>query len=514
MIILSGRAAYQNFQYLAIFNPNFTFNLCIVSNLNGLIRLLLQYVTPIYILLLLCTVLLLTYIKGLSKYLGRHNFLQALWLLFLISYLNIANTTFEIIHCRVIGPQEGGERTPVLVHDASIECFKGAHLPIAIIAIAIGILFVVPFPLYSIIFMFIPKLKPITDVYTSHYKRYFRYWVFWSLLRRLLLVALSVIIQDYFIRHVYLLLATILILSVFIFTWPYKTKVENNFGVFICISLLLVTFVTIPELDRTTDPDQIVSSLITTVTIVVGILLVVVETIFRHRSTTVGREWKSRIVPWFKKRKAALSQCWQRRTGKNRELEERELEVSTIVLPANTVDATAFREPLLDSVFTGSTARTSLNSSSIEHARRKAKTTLAKHKSATSSPVKMENGEMMDSQGRSIGVTVVGPPDHTDTRLSDSGFATARTYTDQEQFTECYRNMDPYEGGGLATSVTSTIDATAFREPVLDSILMNSSTATNTNSEQLEQSREKARETLNRHKARAPATPQVEEAKL
>ena len=71
MILLSSRTNYEAFQYLFFFNPDFTFNLCITSSLDGLTRLALQYVTPVYILSLLGLVLLIARIKYISKYVGK-----------------------------------------------------------------------------------------------------------------------------------------------------------------------------------------------------------------------------------------------------------------------------------------------------------------------------------------------------------------------------------------------------------------------------------------------------------
>ena len=128
MILLSSRTNYEAFQYLFFFNPDFTFNLCITSSLDGLTRLALQYVTPVYILSLLGLVLLIARIKYISKYVGKRSFLQALWSLFLITYINIANTTIELLHCKYVGPENGVHQV-ILVHDASVVCYQGVHLP-------------------------------------------------------------------------------------------------------------------------------------------------------------------------------------------------------------------------------------------------------------------------------------------------------------------------------------------------------------------------------------------------
>ena len=181
-LLLEERSEYNSFKYLAFFNPNFTFDLCITPTLDNLSKVILQYATPVYILLLMAVILLLTCIKRVSRMTGNHSILQGLWLLFLICYFNIASATYEILYCAKVGPE--GMQQYVLIHDASVQCYTGLHLPFAIIAWVLVILFVLPLPVYLWIMNRLPKLKPISDVYSSHYKDRYRWWISMSLARR------------------------------------------------------------------------------------------------------------------------------------------------------------------------------------------------------------------------------------------------------------------------------------------------------------------------------------------
>ena len=284
---------------LAFFNPDFTFNQCITPTLTALNRLLLQYVTPLYILFLLMVVLALTSVKGLSKILGRHSFLQALWLLFMISYFNIANTTFAIIHCTAVGPSN----ELVLVEDPSVVCYTGTHLAWSIVAIIVAIIFVVPFPLYVIILYHIPKYKPITDVYTSVYMDQRRWWVCIDLGRRLLLVLLGVFVQDTTGRNFALLMGLLVILLVQVMTWPYKSTVDNWFALFVTWMLLVITCVTQPNLYLIVDPGRYTSWTLTAFVLLVGGCLLALQAL-------VNRYFKITMDDLSKKLIASALSFW------------------------------------------------------------------------------------------------------------------------------------------------------------------------------------------------------------
>ena len=418
MILLSSRTNYEAFQYLSIFNPDFTFNLCITPSLDGLTRLALQYVTPVYILLLLSLALLITRIiarsKRLSKYASKHSFLQALWLLFLITYINIANTTFELLHCRVVGPENGVQEF-VLAHDASIVCYQGVHLPFAIIGIVLASFLVLPFPWYVLALICFPKLKPITDVYCSPYKDNRRWWVWWSLKRRIFLVLLGIFVQDFVYRHFTLLLAFALILAVFELTWPYQTQFDNYFGCFVSWMTLIVAIVTLPSIYIYVDPHRIVSAILVLATIVLGFSLLVVEIVLRFKGKSLGIVLRDCMWPRFVEMKEYVVRKIKSVRNSN-ELELEESTSSSIIPSVSTIDATAYREPLLDSSYYAWEGGSSSKSVSVKRGnKRKGKSTMSHQHLMKQSP-----------NARTRPTVSVIAPDRT-SGYSDSGFATAHT---------------------------------------------------------------------------------------
>lgn len=343
--IVSGRVGYSSFFILSIFNLDFTFDQCIYSNLTALPRLLLQYVTPIYIICLLLIVLYMTRLKGFSKFLGNHSFLQAMWLLVLLSYLNIANSTFEIFHCRTIGPRNTGQSEFVLVYDASILCWSGIHLPWAILAVLLAAFFIIPFPGYTALAMHFPKLKPITDVYCSCYKDSQRYWVTWDLLRRIIFVILEVFVVNFVYRHYSLLLTAIFILTVFIWTWPYKYQIDNWFGCFVSIALVLFCVVTQPAIYEFVDPHRAVSWTIVAVIVAASLLLMTLEIALCFLARRGSKFSKGDVT--FSYLKSMLSRskvCVTKKSDVHVQLIE-----SVSISPPTCTVYSEYREPLIDS---------------------------------------------------------------------------------------------------------------------------------------------------------------------
>ena len=206
--------------------------------------------------------------------------MHALWLLILISYLNIAKTTFEIVHCQYIGPLD--DRRYVLVYDASIKCWSGEHLAWAIIAVLLAAFVILPFPFYVWLATQSYKLKPVSDVYTSIYKDSQRNWVVWNLLYRLLIVLVGVFVVNFFYRHFSLLLTFVIVLGIFVLFRPYHCSVDNLYGGFVAICLVIFSIVTDPFSYEYFDPHRVVSWLIMSVVLIIGGLLLALEGVLKY----------------------------------------------------------------------------------------------------------------------------------------------------------------------------------------------------------------------------------------
>lgn len=251
--------------------------------------------------------LLLTKVKvrWISQRLGRHSFLKSLWFLILISYLNIALTTFELLHCRTIGPANGEQRQ-VLDHDASVTCYRNGHLPAAILAILAAVFIIFPFPIYTAILIYLPRFKPFTDAYTFMYRDWRRLWVAWSLFRRLLLVLLGVFVTNFASRHFSLLLGLLWILIVDIVTWPYRYHADNLFSILISWLLVIIAVLTQPDLYLYIDPSRGPSGALVLLGILAGVVMTIVERVLWHRGDTVDSVVGRMVMRWRKWRREGL----------------------------------------------------------------------------------------------------------------------------------------------------------------------------------------------------------------
>lgn len=338
---------YENVRYLSVFTLDYSFNLCFTSDFDAFDRIFFKFATPSYILLLLVTIILLSCVRPFSKYFGRHSFLHAIWLIILISYVDIAQATLELLHCRKIGNNDARQ---TLYVDANVPCYTGKHLPAAIFAILFVTFVIAPFPLYVLLATFWHKVKPITDVYCNVYKDNRRWWVVINLCRRLAIAFLAVFVSDYIYRHLAIsILASVLVIIDGV-TWPYPNNIDNFVHTGCTSAFFLLCVFTFPLLNRTIDPQFGISwSLIAVVMFVtlchLGYLLrdkaLKLFHIFcgkRKMKNKYFNSIKLRVTTW----KAAL-------TRDNHKPVDTNNSTTDDYLPAQTYNY--FREPLLENSF-------------------------------------------------------------------------------------------------------------------------------------------------------------------
>lgn len=293
-------------------------------------------------------VLILSKSKGFSKIFGNHSILKSLWLLILISYINIANTAFELLNCVTIGPRNIGFTEKVLIYDASVKCWTGLHLPFAIIAIIMLIFLIIPFPVYAGLAIKVPKWKPITDVYCGLYRDERRYWIVWNLLRRILVVMLSVFIPDFILRHFSLLILAVLILVVTASTWPYIYWLDNAFAMLIVLALLLFCIVTQPGIYTIIDYHQITSWSIVGVVGVITLLMCTIEISLWWLNRKGHTYSKDSILNSLTNTKDKLGEVIKPKLMNRKYQDDMEDSVTSNMLYSREHDFKDLREPLID----------------------------------------------------------------------------------------------------------------------------------------------------------------------
>ena len=265
-MLLDTRVDYKNVQHLSVFTLDYSFNLCLTSDFDAFDRIFFKFATPFYILLLLVVIIVLSSFRPFSKYFGRHSYLQAIWLIILISYVDISQATLELLHCRKIGVENSHQ---VFYADSNVPCYRGKHLPAAIFATLFSAFVIFPFPIYVFVASYWPKFKPITDVYCSVYKDDRRWWVVINLGRRLCIAILAVFIGDYIYRHLAITILASFLVIIDGVTWPHPKFVDNFIHLGCTSIFLLLCVFTYPVLNRTIDPYFIVSWTFISVVIVV-----------------------------------------------------------------------------------------------------------------------------------------------------------------------------------------------------------------------------------------------------
>lgn len=255
--------------------------------------------------------------------------------------MNIAKTTFEIVHCENIGPLD--DRRYVLVYDASIKCWSGSHLAWALIAVLVAVFFILPFPFYAWLATQSYKLKPVSDVYTSIYKDTHRNWVVWNLLYRLLIVLVGVFVVNFFYRHFSLLLSFVVVLGIFVLFRPYHSPVDNLYGGFVALCLVIFSIVTDPFSYEYLDPHRVVSWFIMSIVLISGGCLLILEGVLKYLRYKGKPYTKDDVLKSFKDHLLLVKEKLKQRRGS--------LLINASSSPPGKSQKgyMPFREPLIDS---------------------------------------------------------------------------------------------------------------------------------------------------------------------
>ena len=174
--------------------------ICIIKGLNNLYTTLFGYACPV----LALSVFLLSYVLS-TNYCLRFNFrrnsmLRSFWLLLVFIYSSLVETSLNILFCRKVGDKL------VFFYDGTVECFRGQHLPIAVIAILVLVFLVIPPPI--MVFLLTNGYWPwkVDPQYANTLRSGLRpeccWWWSVDLCRRVLLVVTHVAAADWKIKKV------------------------------------------------------------------------------------------------------------------------------------------------------------------------------------------------------------------------------------------------------------------------------------------------------------------------
>ena len=193
--------------FIAWINLDLGIEMCFFDGLDAYIKTWLQFLFPLYIWIIVITIIVSSHYYTFAARLSGSNAVQVLATLFLMSYAKMLRITITALSSTTLDYPDGYSRR-VWLYDGSVDYLKGKHIPIFIAALILLILLSIPYtlvllciqwlrllPSYRILF-WVRKFKPLFDAYTGVYKRQHGYWTGLLLLVRMglfLVFALNVL---------------------------------------------------------------------------------------------------------------------------------------------------------------------------------------------------------------------------------------------------------------------------------------------------------------------------------
>ena len=163
----------------------------------------------------------------------------SIWTLVLLMYTQIIHTSLSILNCPSI--HSHGLRWFI---DGSIECFKGGHIALALLAISVLLLAALLIPLTLLVSLDVLKkprwLRHLVDPLTHAFKVRNRWWVAMELTRRYVLLVFTVPFPGNTITPAFVLMVS---MTFYLFVQPYKSTVANVVETILAINSLILLFV-------------------------------------------------------------------------------------------------------------------------------------------------------------------------------------------------------------------------------------------------------------------------------
>ena len=185
--------------FIAWLNLDLGIETCFCDGLDAYTKTWLQFVFPLYIWLMVTTIIVASHYFSTASRLFGNNAVQVLATLFLLSYAKILRVVITVFSSTVLIYPDGFENKVWLL-DGNIEFLRGKHIPLFIASLLMFLLLSVPYTLslvsiqwlqmishYRVLF-WVHRLMPLFDAYTGPYKHKHRYWTGLLLLTRILFI--------------------------------------------------------------------------------------------------------------------------------------------------------------------------------------------------------------------------------------------------------------------------------------------------------------------------------------
>ena len=210
--------------FIAWLNLDLGIETCFYNGLDAYTKTWLQFAFPLYIWIIVITIIIASHYSTIAAKLTPCNALQVLATLFLLSYAKIIRIVITVFSSTVLEFPDGSS-IRVWLYDGNVDFLSGKHIPLFVATLLLLILLSIPYTLslisiqwlqrishYRLLF-WAHKFMPLFDTYTGPYKYSHRYWTGFFLLVRIIIMIINF---THLIRPTILLLIwCLLVLSAF-----------------------------------------------------------------------------------------------------------------------------------------------------------------------------------------------------------------------------------------------------------------------------------------------------------
>ena len=296
-------------KFIAWINLDLGIEACFIDGLDAYTKIWLQFCFPVYIWLLVITIIVTSHYSTIASRLSGRNAVQVLATLFLLSYTKLLQIIVIVFSFTTITYPDGYSKA-VWLYDGNIDFLTGKHLVLFVVTLLMFILLSVPYTLtlvniqwllkishYRVMF-WVKKLMPIFDAYTGPYKINHRYWT--GLLLIVRVIALVTFSLNRSNNPSINLLETAVIsnalLTYFALTkWIYKDKINNLLELICLLNLSITSMVILFEIsDGKRSPAAIFTS--TSIALMIFFAIVIYHTVHKILSTRFVAYLKPKIL--------------------------------------------------------------------------------------------------------------------------------------------------------------------------------------------------------------------------
>lgn len=185
--------------FIAWLNLDLGIETCFYNGLNAYSKTWLQFAFPLYIWLMVITIIIASHYSSIAAKFTPNNALQVLATLFLFSYTKIIRTVITVFSSTVLDFPDGFKMR-VWLYNGNVEFLSEKHVPLFTASLLLLVLLSVPYTLSLVSIQWLQRIShlsplfwvhkfmPLFEAYTGPYKHSHRYWTGFLLLVRVIIL--------------------------------------------------------------------------------------------------------------------------------------------------------------------------------------------------------------------------------------------------------------------------------------------------------------------------------------